>query len=451
MRCVFRSKRSENEIQEIIWFGKYRLVECIGSGGSATVYLAEHLKLKTLRAIKQISKSGIDRSLVLSEAELLKNLKHPGIPIVYDIEEDENHIYVIEEYVEGESLEAFVLHQNKISEKNIIQIGVQLCEILNYLHQLKPYPLLYLDMKPEHIFLCADQIRLVDFGISAYLDGKSNLYAPYGTKGYAAPEQYHNKALGVCTDIYGVGCVLAFLAKESGTMLSRRLSAIIRRAMKEELEFRYASALEMKEELLCLERKRQKKRKKRTKQHLLKTIAVCGSMTRVGVTHFSVSLVSFLNQIGYYSFYQEESGKNDLQKINVNRRNVVEKAGFLFYEYFCAKTNGKEENSSLQFDYQIMDCGRIESMAENIWKADWIILLVGARDWEKEETLKMLEMYRDYRNIIIVSNYGDEKMAREYAKYAEKRVYCFPLDENPFCVNDKKLQFFRKILKKEGW
>ena len=84
-------------------------------------------------------------------------------------------------------------------------------------------------------------------------------------------------------------------------------------------------------------------------------------------------------------------------------------------------------------------------------EADSVILLVGARDWEKDEAVKMLEKYRDERDIVIVSNYGDEKTAREYAKLAEKRVYCFPLDENPFCVNDKKSAFFRQMLEKERW
>ena len=102
------------------------MIECIGRGGFATVYLAEHLTLKTFRAIKQISKSGIDRSLVLSEAELLKNLKHPGIPIIFDIEEDENNIYVIEEYIEGESLEVLMLQSIFITKDFIYSIFTEL-------------------------------------------------------------------------------------------------------------------------------------------------------------------------------------------------------------------------------------------------------------------------------------------------------------------------------------
>lgn len=176
-----------------------------------------------MRAIKQIPRKEADATPVLSEALLLKNLKHPGIPIVFDLEEDEKNIYVIEEYIAGESLEAFALHQSKISEKKIIQIGIQLCDILIYLHGQKPSPLLYLDMKPEHIFLCAGQVRLVDFGIAAYLDGNRSAYPSYGTKEFSAPEQWTSDQPGVWTDIFGAGRILSFLSEYASLPISRGL------------------------------------------------------------------------------------------------------------------------------------------------------------------------------------------------------------------------------------
>lgn len=97
----FRSRKGGKIIQNTIWFGKYRILECIGIGGFGSVYLAEHQKLGALRAIKQIPRKEADATPVLSEALLLKNLKHPGIPIVFDLEEDEKNIYVIEEYIAG--------------------------------------------------------------------------------------------------------------------------------------------------------------------------------------------------------------------------------------------------------------------------------------------------------------------------------------------------------------
>ena len=66
---------------------------------------------------------------------------------------------MIEEYIQGESLETFVSHQKSISEELIVKLGIQLCDIFTYLHHLSPYPILYQDLKPEHIILCGDQVK----------------------------------------------------------------------------------------------------------------------------------------------------------------------------------------------------------------------------------------------------------------------------------------------------
>lgn len=78
---------------------------------------------------------------------------------------------MIEEYIQGESLETFVSHQKSISEELIVKLGIQLCDIFTYLHHLSPYPILYQDLKPEHIILCGDQVKLLDFGIASFFTG----------------------------------------------------------------------------------------------------------------------------------------------------------------------------------------------------------------------------------------------------------------------------------------
>lgn len=123
-----------------------------------------------------------------AEASLLKNLNHPGIPIIYDIEEDDTYYYIIEEFIRGESLDTFVLHQETISQELIIEFCIQLCEILDYLHHYAPYPILYQDLKPEHIILCGNQLKLIDFGIASFFTGSGKHFQKFGTKGYAAPE-----------------------------------------------------------------------------------------------------------------------------------------------------------------------------------------------------------------------------------------------------------------------
>ena len=132
----------------------------------------------------------------------------------------------------------------------------------------KPLPLLYLDMKPEHIFLCAGQVKLVDFGISAYLDGQTNPYLCYGTKDFSAPEQRTEDQLGVWTDIFGAGRILSFLSERVGCSASGGLLNVIGRATQTDMGSRYATAEEMKQELVLLERRQILKRKSRTGKHL---------------------------------------------------------------------------------------------------------------------------------------------------------------------------------------
>lgn len=106
-------------------FGKYRIISTLGAGSSSTVYLAEHLILKVYRAIKCIPKDTVRRfsagseEFPLAEANLLKTLNHPGIPLIYDIDEDEHNIYMIEEFIQGDSLETLVLHQKRFHRNKL--------------------------------------------------------------------------------------------------------------------------------------------------------------------------------------------------------------------------------------------------------------------------------------------------------------------------------------------
>ena len=450
-------KEVESKIQTTIWFGKYRILKRIGVGGFSEVYLAEHLKLKALRAIKQIPRSKDSMTSFLSEAQLLKSLKHPGIPIIFDIEEDENNLYVIEEYIEGESLEAFVLHQNILSEEPILQIGIALCDILQYLHGLKPYPLLYLDMKPQHIFLCAGQVKLVDFGISTYCSRETAVQQDYsvpafGTLGFVAPEQEENRLPGVEADIYGVGRILAFLAEWEKVKPKGALGRIIKQATQQEISRRYPSAAALQQELTELKNARDGKKSRRKKKHLLKTIAVCGSEERVGTTHFAVSLVSCLNASGYRSCFIEKNDSRILWKIRGKKRGLVEKDGFVYYGYFCgALYEGQTEQMQHFSGVAVVDYGATLPDTAELLKADEVILLLGASDWEKEASLCAAERYRYCSSLALVCNYGNGQRARAYARATGRSVYCYPLDEDAFSVTKKKRCFFQKLFQKKGW
>ena len=73
----------------------------------SNVYLVRHTALDTLRVAKVIRKADMDSDTILREARLIKNLKHSHIPVIYDIEEDDISICIIEEYISGKSLRSY--------------------------------------------------------------------------------------------------------------------------------------------------------------------------------------------------------------------------------------------------------------------------------------------------------------------------------------------------------
>ena len=181
-----------------------------------TVYLATHLVLDEKRAIKRISKASQAYSRFRQEGLIMKSIRHPGIPIVYDFEEDESYGYLIEEYLEGDSLFDIVREQGALSAARTVSIGIQICHLVHHLHSARANPILYLDLQPKNLLLCRGTVKLVDFGRAA-LAGETG--GAVGTPGCAAPEQYAGEVPDERTDVYGVGAVLYFL--RTGSMPPR--------------------------------------------------------------------------------------------------------------------------------------------------------------------------------------------------------------------------------------
>ena len=197
-------------IRDSILFGKYRLERVLGNGGTATVYLATHLGLEEKRAIKKISRTSAEYGRFRREGLILKSVRHPGIPIVYDLEEDGECGYLIEEYLEGDNLFEVVKEQGPLSAARTVSIGIQICHLVHHLHSAKENPILYLDLQPKNLLLCRGTVKLVDFGRAAFFGEDSEAA---GTPGCAAPEQYAGEQPDERTDIYGIGAVLYFLCE----------------------------------------------------------------------------------------------------------------------------------------------------------------------------------------------------------------------------------------------
>ena len=438
---------------EQILFGKYVVTGLLGAGANGQVYLARHQILEQDRAIKRIPKSVPDSSSFLSEAELLKSLKHPGIPIIYDIEEDDVYYYIVEEYVRGESLEAYVLHQKTISLKFILQIGMQLCEIMGYLHAL-PSPVVYQDLKPEHIIVYGDQIKIVDFGIASYISIDGNPYQSYGTACYAAPEKRLGLPCDERTDIYGIGVILRFLEPFlPPEEHSARLHAIIDRAMAEKKEQRFETAAQLMEQLKA-EIEIGTNEISKGKKHLLKNLAVVGMRAGIGATHVAISCNVYLNATGTPCLYVEQDQNGDLRRMaQVDR---VWPDGhtdcFSCGDFLGTASQGKGR----EWDAQgkgclIRDFGTYESTDIELETCDGIFLVLGGRQWEMEQAFALYERLRLRKHLVPIVNYGNERAAGYYARRWRRSVYCFPLDQNPMGLSDEKRHFFDILLKRERW
>jgi serine/threonine protein kinase len=244
--------------------GKYRVLKVLGKGGMGTVYLCKNTRLDNLWSIKEVPRKGSEDVNFLAEPGILKQLSHPGIPRIVDIFEERDNLYMVMDYIEGDTLEAYVRKARGLNEDRIFDIALQLSEILSYLHGLKP-PIIYRDLKPANIIITLDgRVKLIDFGISrAYKENQERDTMIMGSNGYAAPEQYGGAQSSIQTDIYGLGATLYYMAageapplvidfnhdKNYKVKISETLGRVIERAMRFKPEERYESVKEFREEI----------------------------------------------------------------------------------------------------------------------------------------------------------------------------------------------------------
>ena len=200
--------------------GKYKILNKIGQGGMSVVYLAMNEKANKQWAIKEMRKEKnknyeIMKQSLITETNLLKELKHPYLPSIADIIESDDTIIIVMDYVEGRPLSDILSEEGVIEEDKVADYAIQLCDVLDYLHSQKP-PIIYRDLKPANIMLRPDgKITLIDFGTARKYnyDSVSDTTC-LGTIGYAAPEQFAGETLrqtDARTDIYNLGATMYHL------------------------------------------------------------------------------------------------------------------------------------------------------------------------------------------------------------------------------------------------
>ena len=252
--------------------GKYEILAEVGRGGMSIVYLARDKRLNKQWAVKEIKNDGKKSAKTLlkgleREANILKNVDHPVLPRIVDIINQDGTIYVVMDYIEGDTIQDRLKKEGAQPQELVVEWGLQLASALNYLHNMNP-PVIYRDMKPSNVMIKPEGgVKLIDFGTAKEYEIENNAdTTALGTRGYAAPEQFgDSKGRGIYntdarTDIYNLGATLYHIVtgknpceppyeikpiREWNPMLSSGLEKIILKCTQADPNDRYQNCTEL--------------------------------------------------------------------------------------------------------------------------------------------------------------------------------------------------------------
>lgn len=253
----------EKIINEVVG-GRYVVCEMLGKGGFSFVYRVKDMQTGMEYAMKNyFSSNPADQGKLLEglerELNVLKNTSHPNLPKIYDLIKENDSFFLIMEIVKGENLKSIVDRKGPLKKKEIKHVMKQVCSGLYYLHSLEP-PIVYRDLKPSNIVMDeSGVVKLVDFGIAKRYSKEIELSErAFGSKGFAAPEQFGDKKgfsiynTDTRTDVYGIGTTLyylktgkVFVEGVGSVKLGHKLKKIIKKCTKRNPNDRYQSVIEV--------------------------------------------------------------------------------------------------------------------------------------------------------------------------------------------------------------
>jgi DNA-binding response OmpR family regulator/tRNA A-37 threonylcarbamoyl transferase component Bud32 len=209
-------------------FGPYTVLDRIGDGGMAEIYLAKregYSGFEKVLALKRIlprySQNPAFARMLIHEAKLAARLQHFNVVQVHDLGEIDRQVFIAMEYVNGRDLAALL--SNAYRRKERLPVPVSLCIAvefltgLDYAHRLSdedgaPLGLIHRDVSPQNVLISYEgEVKLTDFGIARVVEHESELRLPgnlHGKFGYMSPEQVNGQALDQRSDIFSAGIVL---------------------------------------------------------------------------------------------------------------------------------------------------------------------------------------------------------------------------------------------------
>ena len=276
-------KPSDHLQPGVILLNRYSIQSVVGIGGMGAVYSARDLhfpnvvKRVAVKEMINLIRDPVVRDTIVRnferEANILATLNHPSIPRIYDYFSQDDRSYLIIEFVDGKDLETILLEsQDFLSEAQVLNWALELCDVISYLHNYKPEPIIFRDIKPSNIMIhTTGHVLLVDFGIAkTFQPGQKGTMI--GTEGYSPPEQYKGES-SQRADIYALGATLHHLLTKRDPRLeppfsfetrkitsinpavSSELETVIYTALSYDPEKRFSSVEVMKQALLASAKK----------------------------------------------------------------------------------------------------------------------------------------------------------------------------------------------------
>jgi outer membrane protein assembly factor BamB/predicted Ser/Thr protein kinase len=278
-----KSQAIENQLQPgTVLAERYQVEGVVGVGGMGAVYRARDLRFTAVRivAVKEMvnqARDSLMRDTIVKnferEANILASLSHPSIPKIHDYFTINDRSYLVMEFVQGSNLETILTQtQGFIPESQAVTWAIEACDVLQYLHNHEPEPIVFRDMKPANIMITpGNHVILVDFGIAKTFEAGQK-GTMIGTEGYSPPEQYRGEA-SPQVDIYALGATLHHVLTRKDPRIeppftfaerpvtkfnpavSVELETVINTALQYNAADRFATAADMKETLVNVARK----------------------------------------------------------------------------------------------------------------------------------------------------------------------------------------------------
>jgi serine/threonine-protein kinase len=229
---ALRTQGDGAELLGSIIADRYHVVRQLGEGGMGRVYLAEHVKMGRLSAVKVMSRRIVTDADAISrfnrEAANASRISHPNVAAVYDFgETPDGLIYLAMEYVDGEPLTEVLARERALPPERAAEIVRQTGEALSAAHDLG---IVHRDLKPDNIMLARDRdggdlVKVVDFGIAKAAGVEAQKVTRtglvIGTPEYMSPEQIAGDPLDARSDVYSLGLVACTLFTGRLPFLSR--------------------------------------------------------------------------------------------------------------------------------------------------------------------------------------------------------------------------------------